>query len=114
MTITDWVIILAVTLVAGVDVYLLMSPYETISTRMKNIAQKVSIGAYAWGSLGGHFFGWVDSFYFHWGLSLGLLLLIGFGLSGFQLAKNNWQQPIWAPAAYFLVGFVLGVYLIPV
>ena len=57
----------------------------------------------------------VDDFLFHWGASLGILLAIGAVLAVANwFAWIRWNLPKWLPSVHFGLGYLLGVYLIPV
>jgi len=118
MTVTDWVILAGVLLIAVSDVILLVTHNKTISNRFRYYAKNISFSAYAWGSLGGHFFGpHLEPAFGNWWASIGCL--VGIML---VLALNHWfilsrylERCLFDGFSllYFIIGIPCGIFFWP-
>lgn len=90
----DWVIILGIAVIAAVDVLLIVYKTPTISRRFRAVGYRVSFFPYAWGVLGGHFWGpSMDPAFGSWWISIGLLIGLGLVLSVAHHAMLRWVDP---------------------
>lgn len=111
----DWVIIGFVVAIAIADVALIICKTPTISRRFRGIGYRLSFFPYAWGVLGGHFWGpHLDPLMGRWLASVAALVLIGLLLSGFHWALRTWADPPdWVALLYLPCGVAAGIMLWP-
>lgn len=114
MTPADWLIAVTIATVSILDVGLVLWHYPTVSRRMRLIGREVAFFPYAWGVLGGHFWGpHVEPVFIS---QLGsILLLIGIGLAfvGFHRLWREYGAPGWAALLYLPAGVPAGIFLWP-
>ena len=113
---TDWFIGGTIAVIALFDVYLLLAHRKTISRRMRKHGRNIVAMPWAWGVLGGHFWGpdGVDPALGGYGPSVGLLVAVGATLVGVHLLVRRWLKlPTWWPLIYLVCGIPCGIWLWP-
>lgn len=112
----DWLIIIIVLVVSILDVVFVVLKTPTVSRRMKVIGNRLSLAAYVWGALGGHFWGVVEEpLLAPWYVALGVLIGVGVALAGVHwLWWRFLDAPDWLPFGHLIIGCGMGAVLIPV
>ena len=111
----DWFIVLGILVIAVVDVLFIVYKTPTISRRLRGIGYRVSFFPYAWGALGGHFWGpSMDPAFGSWWISVGLLIACGALVSGIHHAMLRWASPPdWTALLYLPCGIPAGIFFWP-
>jgi hypothetical protein len=111
----DWSIILGLVAITAVDVLFIVYRSPTISNRFRMIGRKVSFFPYAWGALGGHFWGPpMQPAFGNWWASIGILLGVGVLLSlAHFLVLLYSKPPPWVSLLYIPCGIPLGMFFWP-
>jgi len=110
----DWFILAGVAVIAIVDVIFVVRTTPTISRRFRSYGYRVSFFPYAWGVLGGHFWGPdLDPLLGNWWASVGILLSAGGVLSLVHWLLLKLDPPDWTPLLYIPAGVVAGVFMWP-
>lgn len=112
--VTDLFIVGVVALISGVDVWFAVGKPKTISRRLRKHGRSVAAIPFAWGYLGGHFFGPLVGFSVHIGLSLGALV-VGGALASLlhRFVLQRFTASPWLGVLWLLVGIGAGTYLWP-
>ena len=109
---TDWLIVAFIAAIAVSDLALVWRRMPPYSRRLRDIGRRVSFFPYAWGVLGGHFWGPVPALTHTWWLQLTLLLTFGGAFTLLHLALRE----VWPKASgllpllvYLPLGVVAGM-----
>ena len=111
----DWSIIIGITLIGVIDVLFIVHKTPTISRRFRAVGYRLSFLPYAWGAIGGHFWGphRLPAFG-SWWWSIATLALFGLALSVVHRIMLRWvDPPDWVPLVYLPCGAVMGVFFWP-
>lgn len=111
---TDWLILLFIVAIALSDLLLIWQHLPPYSRRLRIIGRHVSFFPYAWGVLGGHFWGPVPALtHTHtWWVQLALLLAFGGAFTLVHLALRKawpWASGLLPLLAYLPLGVVIGM-----
>lgn len=97
MILTDWLILGIVAFIAVSDLWLMWAGLPTYSRSLRELGKKVSFFPYAWGVIGGHFWGPIEKVFHVWWQVLLLLLGLGIAVSlaglvvqGLHLRRGHW------------------------
>jgi len=112
---TDWFILATVFSIAAVDLALVFFEAKTISNRTRAYGSKWASFPFAWGVLGGHFWGpgggpllgsWV------WSISLLIACALG-AMVIHRWARLEFSLPAWSVSFWLIPGFAAGFLLWP-
>lgn len=115
MTPADWFIIVGIAVIAIADVWLIVCSTPTISRRFRLYGRKVSSFPFAWGVLGGHFWGPdMEPAFGSWVASIGALLLstVWMGVMHWAFWRKS-LPPAWSAVVYLGLGVAAGIFFWP-
>lgn len=115
MTIADWFIIGCLLVIIVVDVIFVAREEKTISNRMRRVGREVAALPFAWGVLGGHFYGPTNEpMLGSWVVSIGCLLLVTVFVGMLHMfLRNNSDLPAWSVLMYVPLGIPAGALFWP-
>lgn len=112
---TDWFILGSILAIVGVDIALVSMERPTVSKRLRFYGERVAAFPFAWGALGGHYWGPSHGpIGGNWVTSVTLLILCTFGaVVGHRWLRLVFNMPRWFAVFWLLPGIAAGAIFWP-